>query len=123
MQIGEEAFPFRGAFRAGQAKIDDLLLAVMPQSQGHQDRALERAGAGLAGKHHAVEHQRPVAVGKRAPMERGHRCIERLGDLAHRCSAHLAPEQASSVSPTLRVDSPSTKPARITRSISRVRRA
>ena len=85
--------PFGGAFAAGKAEVDDLLLAVGAQSQGHQDWAAQRAGAGLAGKHHAVEHQRLVAVLERPAMEGGHRGIERLGDLAHRAGAHRAPEE------------------------------
>jgi hypothetical protein len=37
-QIGEKAFPFGGAFTGRQAKIDDLLLAVGPQTKGDQNR-------------------------------------------------------------------------------------
>lgn len=93
VEVGEERLPFGGAFARRQAEVDDLLLAVGAQPQGHQHRPLERAGAGLAGKHHAIEHQRFVAVLQRPAMEGGHGGIERLGDLAHRRRADLAAEQ------------------------------
>jgi hypothetical protein len=81
------------------------------------------AGAGLAGKHDTIEQQRFVAVRQRPAMEGGHHRIERLGDLAHREGLTLRPSKPRSVSPTLRVKRPSTKPARMNRSIFRVRRA
>ena len=93
IEIGEELLPFGGAFARRQAEIDDLLLAVVAQPQGHENRPAQRAGAGLAGEHDAVEHQSLVAVLQRPPMERGHRGIQRLGDLAHRCGAHRTSEQ------------------------------
>ena len=72
--------------------------AVQDDRQGSQQAAVEA----LAGE--------PVTV-------------KRLGDLAHRLGADRSAQDRSNVSPTLRVDSPSTKAERITRSISGVRRA
>ena len=60
----EEPFPRRGALAGRQAEVDDLLLAVGVDAQRHQDGTPQRAGAGLAGQHHAVEHERLVAVGE-----------------------------------------------------------
>ena len=65
----------------------------MAQPQRNQHRPPQCAGAGLARQHHAVEHQRLVTVRQRPTMERRHRGVERLGDLAHRCGAHRSPEQ------------------------------
>ena len=56
-EIGQEQLPLSRALGHRQAVIDDLLFAIGPQAQGHQDGAAERAHAGLAGQHHAVEHQ------------------------------------------------------------------
>ena len=55
IKVGEEAFPFGGAFALGQAEVDDLLLAVGPQAERHQHRPPEGARPGLAGEHHAVK--------------------------------------------------------------------
>ena len=93
VKIGEELLPFGGALAPRQAEVDDLLLAIRTQPQSHQNRPAQRAGASLAGEHHAIEHQRFVAVLQRPAMERGHRGIERFGDLAHRAGAHRAAEQ------------------------------
>ena len=62
IEIGEELLPFGGAFARRQAEIDDLLLAVVAQPQGHENRPTQCASAGLAGEHDAVEHQSLVAV-------------------------------------------------------------
>ena len=73
-----------GALGHRQAVIDDLLLAVGPEPEGHQHRAADGAGAGLARKHHAIEHQDRVDVLERPAVEGGDRRIQGLGDLAHR---------------------------------------
>ena len=88
-EVSEEAFPFGGALAAGPAKVDDLLLAVWPDAERHQNRALQRAGASFAGKHYAVEHQRGVLVAERPAMEGGDRLVEGLGHLADGRSADL----------------------------------
>ena len=70
-----------------QAEVDDLLFAIRAQAQSNENRATERSGAGLAGKHHAIKHEHLVAVLQRSATEGGHCDIERLGDLAHRLGA------------------------------------
>jgi hypothetical protein len=80
---------FGGALAPRQAEVDDLFLAVGPQAEGHQNGTLERPGAGLAGKHDAVEHQCLVAVFERTPVEGRNRLIERLGHLADGRGADL----------------------------------
>jgi hypothetical protein len=50
-------------------------------------------------------------------MEGGNHRIELLGDHAHRAGLTGRPRIGSSASPTLRVDGPRTKQARIMRSI------
>jgi acyl carrier protein len=42
--------------RSNQAGVDDFLPAVRAQPQSDQNRPADRAGAGLASEHHAVEH-------------------------------------------------------------------
>ena len=86
VKIGEELLPFGGEFARRQAEVDDLLFAIRAQAQSNENRATERSGAGLAGKHHAIKHEHLVAVLQRSATE-GHCDIERLGDLAHRLGA------------------------------------
>jgi hypothetical protein len=87
VKIGEVLLPFGGAFARRQAEVDDLLFAIRAQAQSNENRATERSGAGLAGKHHAIKHEHLVAVPQRSATEGGHCDIERLGDLAHRLGA------------------------------------
>ena len=93
VQIGEEEFPLGGAFAGCQAIVDDLLPAIGPEAEGHQDRPLERTGAGLAGQHHAVEHERLVAVLQGPAVEGRDRSIQGLGDPAHGGGADRSAEQ------------------------------
>ncbi len=93
VQVGEEPFPRRGALAGRQAEVDDLLLAVGADAQRHQDGTPQRAGAGLAGQHHAVEHQRLVAGAKRASVEGRHRRVQGPGDAAHGRGRDRTPEQ------------------------------
>ena len=111
VKIGEELLPFGGAFAPRQAEVDDLLLAIRAQPQSNENRPTQRAGAGLAGKHHAIEHQHLVAVLQRPAMEGGHRGIERLGDLAHRLGAHRSAKDRQQRLAYLAGRQPSTKPA------------
>ena len=92
VQVGEEAFSRRGALAGRQAEVDDLLLAVRSDAERHQDRAPERAGAGLAGEHHAVEHEHGVDVLQRPAVEGGDGGIQGLGDAAHRGRADAPAE-------------------------------
>ena len=57
VEIGEKLLPLGRAFAGGQAEVDDLLLAVGPEAEGDEHRTTDRAGAGLAGQHHAIEHE------------------------------------------------------------------
>ena len=91
-KIGQKLLPLGGAFGEGQAKVDDLLLAVRPDPQGHQHRALERPGPGLAREHHAVEHEYRILVLQRPAMEGGDRPVQGLGHLAHRAGADPSAE-------------------------------
>ena len=93
MQRGEEALPLGGALAGGELEVDDLLLTVVPYAERHQDRPPERAGAGLAGQHHAVEHQRLAGVLQRPAVECVDRQVEGLGDPAHGRRRDRAPEQ------------------------------
>ena len=72
VKIGEELLPFGGAFARRQAEVDDLLFAIRAQAQSNENRATERSGAGLAGKHHAIKHEHLVAVLQRSATEGGH---------------------------------------------------
>ena len=94
VQAGQEALPLGGALAGGEAEVDDLLPAVGPDAERHQDRPPERAGAGLAGEHHAVEHQRLVGVLQRAAVEGRDRRVERPGDPADGRGRDRAAEQA-----------------------------
>ena len=82
-QIAQEQLPLGGALGAGQAEVDDLLLAVGAQAERDQHGPRQRAGAGLAPEHHAIQEQHPVLILQRPAMERGHRGIELLGHGAH----------------------------------------
>ena len=75
--------PLGGALAAGELEVDDLLAAVVADAERHQHRPFEGAGAGLAGQHHAVEHQRLVGVLQRPAMERRDRLVQGFGDPAH----------------------------------------
>ena len=92
VEVGKEALPRGGALAGREVEVDDLLLAVRPDTQRHQDGAFQRAGAGPARQHHAVEHERLVAVGKRARMEGGDGFIQGLGNAAHGRGRDLAAE-------------------------------
>ena len=113
VEVGEETLPFASAFAARQPIVDHLLLPVMPHAQSHQNRAAQRPGPGLAGEHDAVEHQRLVA-----PLSG--RAWNASTALSRLFATRLTvvgltgrPSRTSKTSPSLRVDSPSTKPARI----------
>ncbi len=123
VEIGEEFLPFGGAFARRQAEVDDLLLAAVAQPQGNENRPAQGAGTGLAVEHDAVEHQRFVAVLQRPSMEGRHRSIERLGNLAHCAGAHRTPKQGKHRLAHLARRQAEHERARMTRSISRVRRA
>ena len=117
MEAIEEALPFGDALGAGETDVDGLLPAVGAQAQGLQDRALEGAGAGLAAEHHAVEHQGLVVVGQGPGMEGLDRSApSRLLATRLKVDADTGrPSRASRTSPTLRVPSPDTKSARVSR--------
>lgn len=87
IEIGEKLLPLRRTLARGQAVIDDLLLAIRAEAEGHQHRPPDRPGAGLARKHHAVEHEDGVLVLERAAVERCHGGIEDLGDFTDCCGA------------------------------------
>ena len=77
----------------GFSSADDPSRLVSGNAERHQDRAPERAGAGLARQHHAVEHRRLVVTGERAGMEGGDRLIQGLGDPAHGRGLDGSPKQ------------------------------
>ena len=93
VEAGQEALPFGGALAACQMEVDDLLLAVGADAERHQHRPFESAGAGLAGQHHAVEHERLVGRGERACMEGGAGGVQGLGNPADGSGRDAAPEQ------------------------------
>ena len=47
VEVGKEALPRGGALAGREVEVDDLLLAVRPDTQRHQDGAFQRAGAGF----------------------------------------------------------------------------
>jgi hypothetical protein len=122
VKIGEKLLPFGSEFARRQAEVDDLLFAIRAQAQSNENRATERSGAGLAGKHHAIKHEHLVAVLQRSATEGGHATSSVLATWLTVSALIGRPRIDSNVSPTSRVDSPSTKAERITQSISGVRR-
>lgn len=92
IEVFKEALPFGGTFAGRQMEVDDLLLAVGPETQGHQHRPADGAGAGLAGEHYAIEHQGGIACLRRPAVEGLDRHVQRPGHPAHRRGAHLLAE-------------------------------
>jgi hypothetical protein len=91
-ESAQELLPLGAALGRGETKVDDLLLAVGAQPQRDQHRPCERAGAGLALEHHAIEHQHAVLILEGAAMEGGDGGIELPGHGAHRGGTDRAAE-------------------------------
>ena len=112
-----KALPFGGAFARRQAEVDNLLLAVGPQPQRSQHRPPQ-------GPAPVLRQQTPSSINTLYWFLSGRRwkaATALSSVLATRLTVvalSSRPSIASSVSPTLQVDKPRTKPARMTRSIS-----
>ena len=124
----EQAFPFGCTFAAGELEVDDLLAPVGEDAEGHRDRPPDGADAGFACEHHVVGHEGLAAVGEGAAVEGGDGGdggdggVQCPGDAVDGRGRDRSPEQGQEdPPPTLRVDRPGTKPARMTRSISPAR--
>lgn len=65
VEVGEESLPLGGAVADDETELDDLLLAVRPNAEHHQDREAERVRNGLAREHDPTDGERLVAYYQR----------------------------------------------------------
>jgi len=78
-QVADELLPLRRALGGRQTQVDALLLAVRAQAERDQHGPRQRAGAGLALEHHAIQDEHPVLILERPALEGGHGALELPG--------------------------------------------
>ena len=95
----------RGSARRCSPLPPDGNPLLAKQAEGYRRRTLESVGAGLAAEHHA--HQRLVAVGQQAAVERPDGCVQGSATLLTGETGRPGRRPL----PTLRMYSPNAKPA------------